>query len=68
MKFLLTNKLLLAGIIGGAVAGYIYYCSVGCVTGTCPISSQPLNSTFYGAMMGGLAANIFKGKPTNPPS
>jgi hypothetical protein len=40
----------------GAAAGYAYYYYVGCVTGTCPITSNPLLSTMYGAFMGWLAA------------
>lgn len=47
-----------AGI--GAVAGYIYYATVGCVTGTCAITSSPVNSTAYFAVMGALAFGAFK--------
>ena len=47
MKSMLANKLLILGIAVGAVAGYLYYCNVGCLTGTCPITSQPVNSTVY---------------------
>lgn len=36
----------------GAVGGYLYYRLVGCVTGTCAISSDPYISTIYGAVMG----------------
>ena len=54
------------GIIAGAIGGYLYYHYVGCASGTCPITSKPLNSTIYGAMMGGLFFNIFqKTKKTN---
>lgn len=47
------------GIIVGAIAGYLYYFYVGCASGTCAITSKPLNSTLYGALMGGLIFNIF---------
>lgn len=60
MKFLLKHKLTIIGIIVGAIGGYLYYSLVGCSTGTCPITSKPLNSTLYGAVLGGLALNIFK--------
>lgn len=60
MKFLLKHKLTIIGVIVGAIGGYLYYSLVGCSTGTCPITSKPLNSTLYGAVMGGLALNIFK--------
>jgi hypothetical protein len=43
------------GLAVGALGGYLYYHFIGCTSGSCPITSQPLNSTLYGAMMGGLA-------------
>lgn len=54
-----TLILLLSGVVLGAVGGYLYYYYVGCVTGTCAITSRPLNSTLYGAVMGGLLFNLF---------
>lgn len=51
-------KYLLIGIVLGAVAGYAYYFFVGCESGTCRITSRPLNSTLYGAVMGGLLAGF----------
>ena len=48
------------GIAGGAVVGYLYYHYVGCASGTCLITSKPVNSTLYGAVMGGLFANLFQ--------
>jgi len=48
------------GIGIGALAGYLYYKFVGCASGICPITSKPINSTLYGALMGGLLVNIFK--------
>jgi len=47
------------GIVIGAIAGYGYYHYVGCSSGTCAITSKPLNSTLYGALMGGLLFNLF---------
>ncbi len=52
------------GIIVGAITGYTYYYYVGCVSGACPITSRPLNSTAYGALMGALLFTSFK-KETN---
>ena len=64
MKFLLDHKLTIIGLFIGSVAGFLYYHYIGCASGTCPITSKPLNSTLYGAMMGGLLLNIFaKEKP-----
>jgi len=54
MPFILKYKLTIIGIIVGAIAGYLYYYFIGCSSGTCAITSKPLNSTLYGAMMGGL--------------
>jgi C4-dicarboxylate transporter len=58
----MTNKALIItgiGIAIGALAGYAYYFYVGCASGTCAITSKPLNSTLYGALMGGLVFNMF---------
>lgn len=44
----------------GAIVGFAYYHFVGCASGTCAITSKPVNSTLYGAMMGGLLFNGFK--------
>lgn len=51
---ILNYKYLIIGIVLGAIAGYAYYHFVGCASGTCPITARPLNSTLYGALMGGL--------------
>ena len=58
----MTKKALLLtgiGIAIGALAGYGYYYYVGCASGSCAITSKPLNSTLYGAVMGGLFFNLF---------
>lgn len=59
-KWFKNNVLLLTGAILGAVAGLMYWKFVGCSAGTCPITSKPVNSTLYGALMGGLLFSIFK--------
>ena len=62
----MTNKTIIitaTGIVVGAMAGYMYYYNVGCVSGTCAITSKPLNSTLYGALMGGLVFNMFVKSP-----
>ena len=56
-------RLTILGVFLGAIFGYMYYHFVGCASGTCAITSKPLNSTLYGAMMGGLLFNIFENKP-----
>lgn len=59
-KWLNNNKLYLIGSVLGAVGGYIYWQQIGCASGTCAITSKPLNSTLYGAMMGALLLGMFK--------
>ena len=51
------------GIAVGLIAGYAYYHFVGCASGTCAITSKPLNSTLYGGLMGGLLFNMFVTSP-----
>lgn len=51
------------GILFGAISGYLYYYYVGCASGTCAITSRPLNSTLYGAAIGGLVFNLFVKTP-----
>jgi hypothetical protein len=62
-----TIILIAAGAILGAIGGYLYYYYVGCVSGTCAITSRPVNSTLYGAMMGGLLFNLFNTGSTAKP-
>ena len=50
------------GIVIGAAGGYLYWYYVGCMSGTCAITSSPVNSTLYGGLMGGLIVNLFDGK------
>lgn len=59
-SWVLNNKLLIAGIIIGATAGYLYWQQIGCSSGTCAITSKWHNSTAYGALMGGLLFSMFK--------
>ncbi len=62
MNFISKHKFIITGIIIGAIGGYLYYHFVGCAGGTCAITSKPLNSIFYGAMMGGLLFASLKTK------
>ncbi len=45
-------KMQIIGTLVGAGLGYAYYYFIGCASGTCAITSKPLNSTLYGALMG----------------
>jgi uncharacterized protein YcfJ len=60
MNFIVKNKWVIAGIVVGAIAGLLYWNFVGCTSGNCAITSKPLNSSAYGALMGGLLFSSFK--------
>ena len=49
------------GMVLGGIAGFLYWKLVGCSSGTCPITSSPLYSSLYGAVMGGFIAFISNG-------
>ena len=59
-KWFSKNILYLAGAFFGAIAGFLYWKFVGCSSGTCAITSKPLNSTIYGAVMGSLLFGFFQ--------
>jgi len=59
-KWFKNNLLYIIGVFVGAIAGYLYYHQIGCVSGTCMITSKPVNSTLYGALIGGLLFGMFK--------
>ncbi len=59
-KWFINNLLYISGALLGAAAGYIYWKQVGCVSGTCAITSKPLNSIIYGAVLGSLLLGLFK--------
>ncbi|MGL1901392.1 MAG: DUF6132 family protein [Fibrobacterales bacterium] len=42
------------GIAAGIALGFIYYKTIGCSTGTCPITSNPWSSMIYGGVLGAL--------------
>lgn len=60
LKLINNYKITLAGVALGAIAGYAYYYYVGCASGTCAITSNPLNSTLYGSLLGALLLNNFE--------
>ena len=58
----------LIGLIIGAIGGYIYYSQIGCVSGTCAITSNPWMSTAWGGAFGYLVFDMFSGKKKENPS
>ncbi|HCT31464.1 MAG TPA: hypothetical protein DIW31_12235 [Bacteroidales bacterium] len=47
------------GAVIGGIGGFIYYYKVGCVSGTCPITSNPWLSILWGTLMGYLLVGVF---------
>lgn len=62
MNKLKQYRLEFIGAIIGAISGFLYWKLVGCSSGACPITSKPLNSLIYGAILGGLLFSLFKKK------
>lgn len=58
--YIIKYWLVALGIAVGAIGGYMYWLFVGCNSGTCPITSSPINSSLWGATMGGLLFSYFK--------
>ena len=52
-------KLILGVVIGGGL-GFAYYRFVGCSTGACPLTSNPIISTIYGAVLGAIVAGTIR--------
>lgn len=59
-KWFQTNKFYFIGAALGAIGGFLYWKYVGCLTGTCAITSNPVNSTIYFALFGALLTGSFK--------
>ena len=45
--------------VGGALAGLGYYYAVGCSTGSCPITSNPIITMIYMGVVGLLLSGLF---------
>lgn len=58
-NWIIKSKLLLIGAALGAIAGFLYWKYVGCLTGTCTITSNPIRSTLYFATTGTLVFSLF---------
>ncbi len=51
-------KLVIGAVVGGGL-GFAYYKFVGCSSGACPLTSNPIISTIYGSVVGTLLASSF---------
>lgn len=63
-SWIFQNKLYFIGAMLGAAGGYLYWKYVGCLTGTCAITSNPGTSTLYFAAFGALLFGLFTRKKT----
>ena len=50
--------------LGSALAGLGYYALVGCSTGSCAITSSPVNTMLYMGLIGWLLSGIFGSQKT----
>lgn len=50
----------------GATAGFVYWYFIGCNSGSCAITSSPVNSSIYGGIMAILLVNVFDKQKTKP--
>lgn len=60
MRLIGKYKWMVIGGIVGLMAGYAYWYFIGCSSGTCPITSNPINSSIYGTILGMMVANMFE--------
>ncbi|HNR71322.1 MAG TPA: DUF6132 family protein [Verrucomicrobiota bacterium] len=51
---------IIIGAIAGGGLGFALYKFVGCSTGACPLTSNPLISTLYGGLVGALIASSIR--------
>ncbi|MBX7094337.1 MAG: hypothetical protein K1X56_06410 [Flavobacteriales bacterium] len=59
-KWVNKNRLWLIGSLAGAVAGYVYWRTVGCSNGSCMITSTWYISTLYFSIGGALLFASFR--------
>ncbi|MDR2139195.1 MAG: DUF6132 family protein [Tannerella sp.] len=61
-ELLKNHRLMLTGGTFGAAGGYLYWLRIGCTSGTCPVTSSPIMSVIWGAILGGLIFGMFQKK------
>ena len=52
-------RLLLGAVVGGGL-GFALYKVVGCSSGACPLTSNPILSTIYGSILGAWFASSLR--------
>jgi len=58
MRRIMILRIIIGVTLGGGL-GFGWYKLVGCSTGTCPLTSNPVISTIFGAVFGALLATSF---------
>ena len=58
MRRIMILRIIIGIVLGGGL-GFGWYKLVGCSTGTCPLTSNPVISTIFGAVFGALLATSF---------
>ncbi|MBX7050442.1 MAG: hypothetical protein K1X54_00260 [Flavobacteriales bacterium] len=64
LDWIKSKRRIIIGVAAGMVAGYLYYTWVGCSSGSCAITSKPLNSALYFGFIGGLMGDMLKKNQT----
>ncbi len=59
-KWIQLNSRYIIGAIAGALAGFVYWKYIGCVNGTCAITSNPYRSIVFFGIFGAILAGTFK--------
>ena len=61
-NWIIKNRIYFIGTPLGGIAGFLYWKYVRCLTGTCAITSNPVNSTIYFALFGAVLFGLFTKK------
>ncbi len=59
-KWFNENRLIMIGALLGALIGWLYWKNIGCASGTCSITSKPINSSMYFGLIGAIVFSLFK--------
>ena len=51
-EFIIKHKYALLLLLPGIVAGYLYWKYVGCLSGTCPLTSNWYSTVLFGGLIG----------------
>ncbi|MEE4196758.1 MAG: DUF6132 family protein [Bacteroidales bacterium] len=63
-EFILKHKYAFILLVPGIIAGFIYWKYVGCLSGTCPITSNWHTMVLFGGIFGYLIGDMIDDKAT----